>query len=134
MIKIKQIWWNYEGFLCLMTLPALYERYQHEVDYLAVKGSRDLKKLYRNFDHRFLNKIPRGPVKEKKKFWIILQHLSLSHIWKWCCKFDLCYIQMLIFTTGRSFGLNKYMYIMYWSFSFLCNQLKQITRVNFLNE
>ncbi|KAH6771489.1 hypothetical protein C2S52_016292 [Perilla frutescens var. hirtella] len=58
----------YTGFVFLMTLPALYERYQDEVDYLASKGSRDIKKLYRKIDHRFLNKIPRGPVKEKKKF------------------------------------------------------------------
>ncbi|KAH6814996.1 hypothetical protein C2S51_019816 [Perilla frutescens var. frutescens] len=57
----------YTGFVFLMTLPALYERYQDEVDYLASKGSRDIKKLYRKIDHRFLNKIPRGPVKEKKK-------------------------------------------------------------------
>lgn len=51
-----------------MTLPALYERYQDEVDYLAGKGSRDVKKLYKKIDHRILNKIPRGPIKEKKKY------------------------------------------------------------------
>ncbi|KAL8463374.1 hypothetical protein ACS0TY_033386 [Phlomoides rotata] len=58
----------YTGFLLLMTLPALYERYEAEVDYLASKGRRDAKKLYKKIDTRFLNKIPRGPVKEKKKF------------------------------------------------------------------
>ncbi|KAG6410368.1 hypothetical protein SASPL_128426 [Salvia splendens] len=58
----------YLGFVCVMTLPALYERYQDEVDYLAGRGSRDVKKLYRKIDHRFLNKIPRGPVKDKKKY------------------------------------------------------------------
>ncbi|KAL0446848.1 UNVERIFIED_CONTAM: Reticulon-like protein B9 [Sesamum latifolium] len=58
----------YTGFLCLITLPALYERYQDEVDYLAGKGNRNMKKLYRKLDSKFLNKIPRGPVKEKKKF------------------------------------------------------------------
>lgn len=50
-----------------MTLPALYERYQNDVDYLASKGNRDIKKLYRKIDTKFLNKIPRGPVKENKK-------------------------------------------------------------------
>ncbi|KAL0446846.1 UNVERIFIED_CONTAM: Reticulon-like protein B14 [Sesamum latifolium] len=58
----------YTGFLCLITLPALYERYQDEVDYLAGKGNRNMKKLYKKLDSKFLNKIPRGPVKEKKKF------------------------------------------------------------------
>ncbi|KAK4423537.1 Reticulon-like protein B14 [Sesamum alatum] len=58
----------YTGFLCLITLPALYERYQDQVDYLASKGNRDMKKLYKKLDAKFLNKIPRGPVKERKKF------------------------------------------------------------------
>ncbi|CAI9761975.1 unnamed protein product [Fraxinus pennsylvanica] len=58
----------YIGFLCLATLPALYERYRDEVDYLASVGNKDMKKLYKKFDTKFLNKIPRGPVKEKKRF------------------------------------------------------------------
>ncbi|KAL5726553.1 hypothetical protein ACHQM5_009590 [Ranunculus cassubicifolius] len=56
----------YLGFLCIGTLPALYERYEHEVDYLVGKATRDLRKLFRKFDSKVLNKIPRGPVKEKK--------------------------------------------------------------------
>ncbi|KAF9593642.1 hypothetical protein IFM89_036024 [Coptis chinensis] len=56
----------YLGFLCIGTLPALYERYEREVDYLAGKGTKDIRKLYKKFDSRVLNKIPRGPVKEKK--------------------------------------------------------------------
>lgn len=58
----------YLGFVCLETLPALYERYEREVDYLATKGNRDAKKLYKKFDARVLNKIPRGPVLKQKKF------------------------------------------------------------------
>ncbi|KAL2485102.1 Reticulon-like protein B9 [Abeliophyllum distichum] len=58
----------YIGFLCLATLPTLYERYRDEVDYLASQGNRDIKKLYKKLDSQVLNKIPRGPVKEKKKF------------------------------------------------------------------
>ncbi|KAL0292041.1 UNVERIFIED_CONTAM: Reticulon-like protein B14 [Sesamum calycinum] len=58
----------YTGFVCLMTIPALYERYQDQVDYLASRGNRDMKKLYKEIDSRILNKIPRGPVKEKKRF------------------------------------------------------------------
>lgn len=58
----------YLGFVCLATLPALYERYQNEVDYLVSQSNQDMKKLYNKFDNEVLNKIPRGPVKQKKKF------------------------------------------------------------------
>ncbi|KAK3017023.1 hypothetical protein RJ639_006534 [Escallonia herrerae] len=56
----------YTGFVCMEIIPALYERYEREVDYLASRGNRDVKKLYKNFDSKVLTKIPRGPVKEKK--------------------------------------------------------------------
>lgn len=56
------------GFMCLATLPALYERYQNEVDYLVSQGNQDMKKLYKKFDTEVLNKIPRGPVKQRKKY------------------------------------------------------------------
>lgn len=56
----------YIMFLCLMALPLMYERYEHEVDYLASKGNQDVKRLFKTLDSKFLNKIPRGPVKEKK--------------------------------------------------------------------
>ncbi|KAK1299193.1 Reticulon-like protein B1 [Acorus calamus] len=55
------------GCLCILTLPVLYERYEHDVDYLATRGNRDLKKMYRKLDSKVLNKIPRGPVKKDKK-------------------------------------------------------------------
>ncbi|XP_004238895.2 reticulon-like protein B14 [Solanum lycopersicum] len=58
----------YLGFVCLATLPALYERYHNEVDYIVSQGNQDMKKLYNKFDNEVLNKIPRGPVKQKKKF------------------------------------------------------------------
>ncbi|KAM7463508.1 hypothetical protein LguiA_031629 [Lonicera macranthoides] len=56
----------YLGVVCMETLPALYERYEAEVDHLATRGNRDAKKLYKKFDLKVLNKIPRGPVKEKR--------------------------------------------------------------------
>ncbi|KAG9450522.1 hypothetical protein H6P81_010487 [Aristolochia fimbriata] len=56
----------YMCYLSLQILPALYERYENEVDYLASKGSRDIRKMFKRFDSKVLNKIPRGPVKEKK--------------------------------------------------------------------
>ncbi|KAF9617244.1 hypothetical protein IFM89_035188 [Coptis chinensis] len=54
------------GFLCIGTLPALYKRYEREVGYLAGTRTQDIRKLYKKLDSRVLNKIPRGPVKEKK--------------------------------------------------------------------
>ncbi|XVF09544.1 hypothetical protein REPUB_Repub07fG0103200 [Reevesia pubescens] len=54
------------GFLCMQTLPYLYTRYEKEVDYHAGQMTRKVSKMYRRFDSRVLNKIPRGPVKEKK--------------------------------------------------------------------
>ncbi|KAK2458694.1 hypothetical protein P8452_05268 [Trifolium repens] len=56
----------YTTFLCLVTLPIMYERYEHEVDYLASKGNQDVKRLFNKLDSTVLNRIPRGPVKEKK--------------------------------------------------------------------
>ncbi|XP_057961683.1 reticulon-like protein B14 [Malania oleifera] len=58
----------YIGFLCMETLPVLYERYEKEVDYLARRGNQDVKELFRKFDSKVLNKIPRGPVKEKRLY------------------------------------------------------------------
>ncbi|KAG6525577.1 hypothetical protein ZIOFF_015539 [Zingiber officinale] len=57
----------YLSLLCAHTLPALYDRYEDEVKSLAMKGSRDLRVFYETIDSKFLNKIPRGPVKEKFK-------------------------------------------------------------------
>lgn len=56
----------YVVFLCLITIPILYERYEREVHYIATQGKGDMKRLYKNLDTRVLSKIPRGPVKEKK--------------------------------------------------------------------
>ncbi|KAE9605353.1 hypothetical protein Lal_00024660 [Lupinus albus] len=56
----------YIMFLCMITLPLMYERYEYEVDYIASKGNQDLRRLFKKLDSQVLNKIPRGPVKEKK--------------------------------------------------------------------
>ncbi|KAA3458344.1 reticulon-like protein B9 isoform X1 [Gossypium australe] len=55
------------GFLCMETLPYLYARYEKEVEYHAGQMTRKASKMYKRFDSRVLNKIPRGPVKEKKR-------------------------------------------------------------------
>ncbi|MBA0767087.1 hypothetical protein Gotri_016042 [Gossypium trilobum] len=50
------------GLVSMETLPYLYTRYEDEVDYHAGQMTRKGSKVYK----RFLNKIPRGTVKEKK--------------------------------------------------------------------
>ncbi|KAL9456802.1 hypothetical protein AB3S75_005931 [Citrus x aurantiifolia] len=56
----------YFGFLCLETLPALYLRFQGEVDYLAFKSTQDMWRLFNDFNSKVLDKIPRASAKEKK--------------------------------------------------------------------
>ena len=50
----------------MVTLPVMYERYEYEVDYLASKGNQDVKRFLNTLDSKVFNKIPRGPVKQKK--------------------------------------------------------------------
>ncbi|KAK2383965.1 reticulon protein B8 [Trifolium repens] len=56
----------YIGFLCIQTLPIVYDRYEEEINNLAGHMIVDLRRKYRWFKKRYLNKIPRGPLKEKK--------------------------------------------------------------------
>ncbi|GAB4840326.1 hypothetical protein Ancab_021093 [Ancistrocladus abbreviatus] len=56
----------YLSFLCAATIPALYERYEREVDYLATRGNTDMRRLYKKLDSKVLSKIPRGTVKDRK--------------------------------------------------------------------
>ncbi|KAK7314594.1 hypothetical protein VNO77_33120 [Canavalia gladiata] len=56
----------YIGFLCMQTLPIVYERYEDEIDNLLGDIMLQLRKKYRWLNKNYLNKIPRGPVKEKK--------------------------------------------------------------------
>lgn len=46
--------------LCTMTVPALYERYEHEVDHLVATGARDVRTHFAKMDSGVLRKIPRG--------------------------------------------------------------------------
>ncbi|XP_019457857.1 PREDICTED: reticulon-like protein B9 [Lupinus angustifolius] len=56
----------YIGFLCMQGLPIVYEQYEEEINNLVGHIILDFRKKYRRFDKRYLNKIPRGPMKEKK--------------------------------------------------------------------
>uniref|UniRef100_A0A7N0UX59 Reticulon-like protein n=1 Tax=Kalanchoe fedtschenkoi TaxID=63787 RepID=A0A7N0UX59_KALFE len=54
------------GFLVMETVPFLYERYEDDVDYIVGKMVRELKENFRRFDSNVLNRIPRGPTKDRK--------------------------------------------------------------------
>ncbi|XP_077212444.1 reticulon-like protein B2 [Tasmannia lanceolata] len=57
----------YIVFVLLHTVPVLYEKYEVQVDSFAEKAMAELKKQYAVFDAKVLSKIPRGPLKDKKK-------------------------------------------------------------------
>ncbi|PON58239.1 Reticulon [Parasponia andersonii] len=57
----------YISFVLLHTVPVLYEKYEDHVDSFAEKATAEFKKQYVVFDAKVLSKIPKGPLKEKKK-------------------------------------------------------------------
>ncbi|XP_042505321.1 reticulon-like protein B2 [Macadamia integrifolia] len=57
----------YIAFVVLHTVPVLYEKYEDQVDSFAEKAMVEIKKQYVVFDAKVLSKIPRGPLKDKKK-------------------------------------------------------------------
>lgn len=57
----------YISFVLLHTVPVIYEKYEDKVDPLAEKAMHEIKKQYAVFDEKVLSKIPRGPLKDKKK-------------------------------------------------------------------
>ncbi|OMP06103.1 Reticulon [Corchorus olitorius] len=54
-------------FVLLHTVPVLYEKYEDKVDPIAEKAFHEFKKQWAVFDAKVLSKIPRGPLKDKKK-------------------------------------------------------------------
>ncbi|CAN6569521.1 unnamed protein product [Malus baccata var. baccata] len=54
-------------FVLLHTLPVIYEKYDDQIDAFGEKAWIEIKKQYAVFDAKVLSKIPKGPVKEKKK-------------------------------------------------------------------
>ncbi|KAM7491442.1 hypothetical protein LguiA_034363 [Lonicera macranthoides] len=57
----------YIVFVLLHTVPVLYEKYEDKVDAFAEKAMVEIKKQYAVFDEKVLRKIPRGPLKDKKR-------------------------------------------------------------------
>ncbi|WOL14677.1 hypothetical protein Cni_G23458 [Canna indica] len=56
----------YIVFVMLHTVPFLYDKYEDQVDAFAEKATVEFKKHYRVFHAKYLSKIPRGPLKDKK--------------------------------------------------------------------
>ncbi|XP_011026963.1 PREDICTED: reticulon-like protein B2 [Populus euphratica] len=57
----------YIAFVLLHTVPVFYEKYEDQVDAFAEKAMIEIKKQYAVFDAKVLSKIPRGPLKDKKR-------------------------------------------------------------------
>ncbi|KAF2313395.1 hypothetical protein P3X46_030102 [Hevea brasiliensis] len=57
----------YIVFVLLHTVPVFYEKYDDKIDAFAEKAMIEIKKQYAVLDSKVLSKIPRGPLKDKKK-------------------------------------------------------------------
>lgn len=57
----------YIAVVSLHTVPVLYDKYEDQVDSAAEKALAEIKKQYAVFDAKVLSKIPRGPLKDRKK-------------------------------------------------------------------
>ncbi|KAL0645512.1 hypothetical protein Bca4012_043803 [Brassica carinata] len=57
----------YIALVLLFTVPLIYDKYEDKVDSYGEKAMADLKKQYAVLDAKMLSKIPRGPLKNKKK-------------------------------------------------------------------
>lgn len=55
------------AIVLLHTVPVLYDKYEDQVDSFVEKALAELKKQYTIFDAKVLSKIPRGPMKDKKR-------------------------------------------------------------------
>ncbi|KAK4262830.1 hypothetical protein QN277_028335 [Acacia crassicarpa] len=57
----------YIAFVLLHTVPVLYEKYEDQVEAFAEKATAEMKKHYAVIDAKVLSKIPKGPLKDRKK-------------------------------------------------------------------
>ncbi|CAI0417032.1 unnamed protein product [Linum tenue] len=57
----------YIVFVLLHTVPVFYEKYEDKVDDVGEKAWIEIKKQWAVFDAKVLSKIPKGPLKDKKK-------------------------------------------------------------------
>lgn len=54
-------------FVLLHTIPVIYEKYEDQIDAFAEKAMIEMKKQYKVFDEKVVSRIPRGPLKDKKR-------------------------------------------------------------------
>ncbi|XP_031111701.1 reticulon-like protein B2 [Ipomoea triloba] len=57
----------YITFVLLHTVPVIYEKYEDKIDPIAEKAMVEINKQYAVFEAKVLSKIPRGPLKDKKR-------------------------------------------------------------------
>nr|GMD62312.1 reticulon-like protein B1 [Ipomoea batatas] len=57
----------YITFVLLHTVPVIYEKYEDKIDPIAEKPMVEINKQYAVFEAKVLSKIPRGPLKDKKR-------------------------------------------------------------------
>ncbi|KAJ9164243.1 hypothetical protein P3X46_023845 [Hevea brasiliensis] len=57
----------YIAFVLLHSVPVSYEKYENQVDSFSEKAWIEIKQQYAVFEAKVLSKIPKGPLKEKKK-------------------------------------------------------------------
>lgn len=55
------------AFVLLHSAPLIYEKHEDQIDAVAEKAWIEFKKQYAVFNEKVLSKIPKGPVKEKKR-------------------------------------------------------------------
>jgi len=71
-VSIISSWCNFATLVYIVvvgghTVPILYTKYQDRMDLIAEKAGVEMKKHYSTFDDKVLSKIPRRPVKPKRK-------------------------------------------------------------------
>lgn len=72
MVSIISSWCNFATLVYIVvvgghTVPILYTKYQDRMDLIAQKAGLEMQKHYSTFDDKVLSKIPRRPVKPKRK-------------------------------------------------------------------
>jgi len=71
-VSVISNWFNFATLIYMVfvgghTVPILYTKYQDRMDSIAKRAGLEMQKHYSVFDDRVLSKIPRRPVKPKRK-------------------------------------------------------------------
>ena len=66
------------GLVVILTVPALYERYEDYIDLYVIIGCRKMQQLYVEFDSKFVNRIGKWILERQKLSWFPLFLLQFS--------------------------------------------------------